>query len=105
MTPAQAALRSTDVLARWGGEEFMLLMPDTPITAARLSVERLRTRLHDFMIRRADQPTLIDISFVDDGGAELPPADACVTDKDDAGHSGCGAYASADCEAATGASG
>jgi diguanylate cyclase (GGDEF)-like protein len=42
---AQAALRSTDVLARWGGEEFMLLMPDTPLTAARLSVERLRTRV------------------------------------------------------------
>ncbi|WP_341887882.1 diguanylate cyclase [Variovorax sp. YR752] len=47
---AQAALRSTDVLARWGGEEFMLLMPDTPITAARLSVERLRTRVEAMRI-------------------------------------------------------
>jgi diguanylate cyclase len=47
---AQAALRSTDVLARWGGEEFMLLMPDTPLTAARLSVERLRTRVEAMRI-------------------------------------------------------
>jgi diguanylate cyclase (GGDEF)-like protein len=47
---AQAALRDTDVLARWGGEEFMLLMPDTPLTPARLSVERLRTRVETMRV-------------------------------------------------------
>ena len=37
------ALRQTDILGRWGGEEFLLVMPDTPIELALASLERLRT--------------------------------------------------------------
>lgn len=37
------ALRDTDILGRWGGEEFLLLMPETPIELAVASLERLRT--------------------------------------------------------------
>jgi diguanylate cyclase (GGDEF)-like protein len=43
------ALRSTDILGRWGGEEFLLVMPDTPIEVAHASLERLRTLM--FAIR------------------------------------------------------
>ena len=43
----QQRLRGTDVIARWGGEEFLLLLPDTPPEAARLVVERLRAALID----------------------------------------------------------
>ncbi|QHC49754.1 diguanylate cyclase [Billgrantia tianxiuensis] len=37
-----ALLREVDVLARWGGEEFMLLLPDTPLAGAVTLAERLR---------------------------------------------------------------
>jgi diguanylate cyclase (GGDEF)-like protein len=37
------ALREKDILGRWGGEEFLLLMPETPIELALGSLERLRT--------------------------------------------------------------
>lgn len=37
-----ALLREVDVLARWGGEEFMLLLPDTPLKGAEALAERLR---------------------------------------------------------------
>ncbi len=43
----QQRLRGTDVIARWGGEEFLLLLPDTPPEAAWLVVERLRAALVD----------------------------------------------------------
>ncbi len=42
-----AALRADDVLARWGGEEFMLLLPSTPVEEASEVLERLRGRCAD----------------------------------------------------------
>ena len=38
----QSNIRATDVVARWGGEEFMLLMPQTELDAANLVAEKLR---------------------------------------------------------------
>jgi diguanylate cyclase (GGDEF)-like protein len=43
---AHTLIRRTDVLARWGGEEFVLLLPNTPIAMATTSLERLREHLH-----------------------------------------------------------
>ncbi len=43
---AHTLIRRTDVLARWGGEEFVLLLPNTPITQASTSLERLREHFH-----------------------------------------------------------
>jgi diguanylate cyclase (GGDEF)-like protein len=37
------ALRSSDILGRWGGEEFLLVMPETPVEVALANLERLRT--------------------------------------------------------------
>jgi diguanylate cyclase len=42
---AQAALRDTDVLGRWGGEEFLLMLPATPQAQALQCVDRLRAGL------------------------------------------------------------
>lgn len=38
----QDALRLTDIVARWGGEEFIVLLPDTDLTEAIKIAERLR---------------------------------------------------------------
>lgn len=43
---ARMILRETDVIARWGGEEFLLIMPDTnPSERARVGLDRLRRSL------------------------------------------------------------
>jgi len=42
---ALVSLRDCDVVARWGGEEFLLVMPDTSLVAGRLAIERFRERL------------------------------------------------------------
>lgn len=42
---AKSTLRDCDVLARWGGEEFLLVLPDTSLVAGRLALERLRAHM------------------------------------------------------------
>lgn len=39
---SRGSLRAGDILGRWGGEEFLLILPDTTLDAALASVERLR---------------------------------------------------------------
>ena len=43
----QAALRQYDSAARFGGEEFALLLPETTLNGANLVAERLRQGIHD----------------------------------------------------------
>jgi len=42
---ARAELRTRDVLARWGGEEFLLMLPDTAPSDALAVLARLRARV------------------------------------------------------------
>jgi diguanylate cyclase (GGDEF)-like protein len=41
----KTALRAGDMFARWGGEEFLLMLPDSSITQGVECIERLRTTL------------------------------------------------------------
>lgn len=58
---ANAALRTTDMLARWGGEEFLLLMPDTSGDFALAAVERLREHVSAQQLMVGDQ--VLNITF------------------------------------------
>jgi diguanylate cyclase (GGDEF)-like protein len=42
---APEALRTADVMARWGGEEFLILMPNSDLEGALQGLARLRTHL------------------------------------------------------------
>ena len=50
----RGALRATDVLGRWGGEEFLLILPDTTLDAALATVERLRVLALAIQLPAAD---------------------------------------------------
>lgn len=47
-------LRANDVLARWGGEEFLLYFPDTPMIGARDAIERFRRRMESLTFVSGD---------------------------------------------------
>ena len=50
--------RSLDVVARWGGEEFMILVPQTGVDAARTVAEKLRALVADHRFEKAGRVTL-----------------------------------------------
>jgi len=50
---ASQKLRPTDTMARWGGEEFLLLMYDTGAAQAQASVQRLRQSISEWRVGSA----------------------------------------------------
>ena len=42
---ARASVRNVDTVARWGGEEFLILMPEADVSHAFEAMERLRERI------------------------------------------------------------
>lgn len=44
----QNAIRDTDLFARWGGEEFILLLPETALEGAKITAERIRETISEY---------------------------------------------------------
>ena len=57
----QSALRVQDIVARWGGEEFLILLPDTSLDEAMEIAERLRALVEESIV--GGTPILLSISF------------------------------------------
>jgi diguanylate cyclase (GGDEF)-like protein len=71
------AMRDTDILARLGGEEFVLLLPDTRGEDAAARAEQLRRRIEAAPIAIAEQSLRITASI---GVAEAEPGMAGFND-------------------------
>ena len=60
---ALAAVRIADVLARWGGEEFVLLLADSQLPLARGGVERVRHRIEALPMLAEDPELRVTVSI------------------------------------------
>ncbi len=56
-------LREVDVLARWGGEEFIIMMPDTDLATASRAAERLRQHLSAKPYRAGHQKIPVTVTL------------------------------------------
>jgi diguanylate cyclase (GGDEF)-like protein len=56
-------LRDIDLSARWGGEEFLVLLPDTDLAVAGIVAERLRRSLADFVVAVGADHVSVTASF------------------------------------------
>lgn len=52
-------VRATDLAARWGGEEFLVLMPSTPELAARAVADRILLRIREWVGQLHDAPLTV----------------------------------------------
>jgi len=51
-------IRSTDILGRWGGEEFMIISPNTDIDGAYILSEHIRSNIEDAKFKDIDKVTI-----------------------------------------------
>lgn len=68
-------LRSSDIACRWGGEEFLVVLPDTPLDAAARVAQQLRERIAA-LAPDADEPATITASA---GVAQFRPPESRET--------------------------
>jgi diguanylate cyclase (GGDEF)-like protein/PAS domain S-box-containing protein len=73
----EGLLRGTDILGRWGGEEFVILMPETPLGGAAILAERLREQLAQLAV---DTPAGTLHFTISAGVAARSEPDAGITD-------------------------
>lgn len=66
-----SSCRLGDVLARWGGEEFVLLLPDTGLAHAHALAERMRQRVESQPVMAGNVSLRLTASF---GVADCEPA-------------------------------
>lgn len=81
-------IRKQDCLARWGGEEFLLLLPETNAAGAAVLAEKLRQRIEEFEFVYAGTKVPLTMTF---GVAEYIRdygVDACIVGADSALYKG-----------------
>ena len=79
-----SAARVEDQIGRYGGEEFLFILPGTDMAGARVVAERVRARIAQNEIRSGDVSLDITVSL---GVAEARPddtVDALIQRADDA---------------------
>jgi diguanylate cyclase (GGDEF)-like protein len=62
-TALRTSLHTREVFGRYGGEEFLVLFPDTTLEQARSSSERLRATLREQHLRVDDQDVTVTLSL------------------------------------------
>ena len=59
----QDAVREQDVISRWGGEEFLILLPETEIEGARILAVRIRKIIEEQIVEYNKKQVLITMTF------------------------------------------
>lgn len=75
-------LRKQDIVGRWGGEEFILMLPNTKLDGAKIIVEKVREAIQDKVIHYKDKEISVTITFGIVIFDEMQPINDCIKKAD-----------------------
>ncbi|SEQ67054.1 diguanylate cyclase (GGDEF) domain-containing protein [Pseudomonas cuatrocienegasensis] len=58
----ETEVREQDLCGRWGGEEFLILLPETDLDAAQQVIERVRERVRELTVRVDTELLMVTVS-------------------------------------------
>ncbi len=70
-------IREIDIVGRYGGEEFCVVLPETDLEGSLLVAERIRKAAQDRLIKAYDTSVRITLSL----GVSIYPADGKLTEE------------------------
>lgn len=59
----KSTLRKQDYIARWGGEEFLILLTDTDVASSLIMAERLRQTIMDHVFHYQEEKVQVTLTF------------------------------------------
>ena len=84
----RTVLRAQDVVARWGGEEFLFLLPDTDMNGAGVVAEKLRGAVERAEVSFAGAPMPVTMTFGVAAFEASATVEECIRRADQAMYSG-----------------
>lgn len=84
----RSMVRKQDIVSRWGGEEFILLLPEAPLTGGKKVAETIRKRIAGESFLFADKKISITISLGVSEFEKNMNIDRCIKKADEALYEG-----------------
>ena len=79
-----SSLRKQDIVARWGGEEFILLLPETDLEGGRTVAEKIRRIIGEYEFKYNNKIIKINLTFGVSEYSIDKSIDGCVKEADKA---------------------
>ena len=79
-----SSLRKQDIVARWGGEEFILLLPETNLEGGRIVAEKVRKIISNFEFKYNNKIILVNLTFGVSEYSIDKNIDGCIKEADKA---------------------
>ncbi len=83
-----SSLRKQDIVARWGGEEFILLLPETDLEGGRIASEKVRTNINQYKFIYNKKRIPVTITFGVTEYSSSKDVNSCIKEADSALYKG-----------------
>ncbi len=80
----RTTIRKQDIVSRWGGEEFLLLLPETPLEGGKVAAEKVRKKIENSNLKYNNDPLSITITLGVSVYDNVMEIDDCIKKADQA---------------------